>query len=53
MQLYANASIESTAIIPDALLKLAYGPNSTAGAVTTNLLNGNYGSVDASCKITF
>ena len=52
-QLYANASIETTTLIPGATLKLAYGPVSKGGVVTTNLLDEKYGKIDASCTIAF
>ena len=53
-QLYANASVETSKLIPGATLKLAYGPVSdTAGVATSNLLNEKYGKVDASCTIAF
>lgn len=52
-QLYANASIETTTLIPGATLKLAYGPVSEKGVVTTNLLDEKYGKIDASCTIAF
>lgn len=51
--LYANASIESDTLVPGATLSLAYGPNKASGKVTTNLLNGKYGLVNATAKITF
>ena len=46
--LTANASVETSALIPGATLKLAYAPTSD-----TNLLNGKYGKVDATCTIAF
>ncbi|MCI7606435.1 MAG: hypothetical protein MSS69_06735 [Spirochaetales bacterium] len=52
-QLYANASIETTTLIPGATLKLAYGPVSKDGKVTTNLLDEKYGKIDATCTIAF
>ena len=53
-QLYANASIESSSIVPGATLKLAYGPTTDdKGKVVTNLLDKKYGKIDASCKISF
>ena len=53
-QLYANASIESSSIVPGATLKLAYGPTTDDnGKVVTNLLDKKYGKIDASCKISF
>ena len=43
-QLYANASIESSSIVPGATLKLAYGPTTdNNGKAVTNLLNKTYG----------
>ena len=43
-QLYANASIESSSIVPGATLKLAYGSTTdNKGKVVTNLLNKTYG----------
>lgn len=51
--LYANASIESSTLVPGATLSLAYGPNTKDGKVTTNLLNGKYGSVNAKATIKF
>lgn len=52
--LYANASIESSTLVPGATLSLAYGPNTNKdGKVTTNLLNGKYGSVNAKATIKF
>ena len=57
MQLYANASIESSSVLPGATLKLSYSPIaiplSRPTAYTTNLLNGKYGKIDATCKIEF
>ena len=52
-KLYANASIETTTLIPGATLKLAYGPVSEKGKVTTNLLKEKYGKIDATCTIAF
>ena len=52
-QLYANASVETASIIPGATLKLAYGPVSEKGKVTTNLLKEKYGKIDATCTIAF
>ena len=52
-QLYANASVETASIIPGATLKLAYGPVSKDGKVTTNLLDEAYGKIDATCTIAF
>ena len=52
-QLYANASVETASIIPGATLKLAYGPVSKDGKVTTNLLDEKYGKIDATCTIAF
>ena len=53
-QLFASASIESSAILPNATLKLAYRPIEDAdGLIASDLLNKKYGRVDASCKITF
>ena len=52
-QLYANASIETTSLIPGATLKLAYGPTSKDGKVTSNLLKEKYGQIDATCTIAF
>ena len=53
-QLYANASVETSKLIPGATLKLAYGPVSDAdGNATSNLLKEKYGKVDASCTIAF
>ena len=52
-QLYANASIETTTLIPGATLKLAYAPVSKGGKVTTNLLDEKYGKIDATCTIAF
>ena len=52
-QLYANASVETASIIPGATLKLAYGPVSKDGKVTTNLLKEKYGKIDATCTIAF
>ena len=52
-QLYANASVETASIIPGATLKLAYGPVSEKGQVTTNLLKEKYGKIDATCTIAF
>ena len=52
-QLYANASIETTTLIPGATLKLAYGPVSKDNVVTTNLLKEKYGKIDATCTIAF
>ena len=52
-QLYANASVETASIIPGATLKLAYGPVSEKGKVTTNLLDEKYGKIDATCTIAF
>ena len=52
-QLYANASIETTTLIPGATLKLAYGPVSEKGKVITNLLKETYGKIDATCTIAF
>ena len=52
-QLYANASVETDSIIPGATLKLAYGPVSKDGKVTTNLLDEKYGKIDATCTIAF
>lgn len=53
-QLYANASVETSELIPGATLKLAYGPVANAdGIATSNLLNEKYGKVDATCKIAF
>ena len=53
-QLYANASIESSSIVPGATLKLAYGPTTDDdGKVVTNLLDKKYGKIDASCTISF
>lgn len=51
--LYANASIESDTLVPGATLSLSYGPNTASGKVTTNLLNGKYGLVNAKAIITF
>ena len=50
-KLYANASVETASIIPGATLKLAYGPVSEKGKVTTNLLDEKYGKIDATCTI--
>ena len=52
-KLYANASVETASIIPGATLKLAYGPVSEKGQVTTNLLKEKYGKIDATCTIAF
>ena len=52
-KLYANASIETTTLIPGATLKLAYSPVSEDGVVTTNLLDKAYGKIDATCTIAF
>ena len=52
-KLYANASVETASIIPGATLKLAYGPVSKDGVVTTNLLDEAYGKIDATCTIAF
>ena len=52
-KLYANASVETDSIIPGATLKLAYGPVSKDGEVTTNLLKEKYGKIDATCTIAF
>ena len=52
-KLYANASVETDSIIPGATLKLAYGPVSKDGKVTTNLLDEKYGKIDATCTIAF
>ena len=52
-KLYANASVETASIIPGATLKLAYGPVSEKGKVTTNLLKEKYGKIDATCTIAF
>ena len=53
-QLYANASIESSSIVPGATLKLAYGPTTDDnGKVVSNLLDKKYGKIDASCTISF
>ena len=52
-KLYANASVETDSIIPGATLKLAYGPVSEKGKVTTNLLKETYGKIDATCTIAF
>ena len=52
-KLYANASVETASIIPGATLKLAYGPVSEKGKVTTNLLDEKYGKIDATCTIAF
>ncbi len=53
-QLFATASIESSAILPNATLKLAYSPIADAdGLITSDLLNKKYGRVDASCTIAF
>ena len=53
-QLYVNASIESSSIVPGATLKLAYGPTADDdGKVVTNLLDKKYGKFDASCTIYF
>ena len=52
-KLYANASVETASIIPGATLKLAYGPVSKDGKVTTNLLDEKYGKIDATCTIAF
>ena len=52
-KLYANASVETASIIPGATLKLAYGPVSKDGKVTTNLLKEKYGKIDATCTIAF
>ena len=53
VKLYANASVETASIIPGATLKLAYGPVSKDGKVTTNLLDEKYGKIDATCTIAF
>ena len=53
-QLFATASIESSAILPNATLKLAYSPIANAdGLITSDLLNKKYGRVDATCTIAF
>lgn len=53
-QLYANASIESSSIVPGTTLKLAYGlTTDDNGKVVTNLLDKKYGKIDASCTISF
>ncbi len=53
-QLFASASIESSAILPNAALKLEYKPIADAdGLIASDLLNKKYGRVDASCTITF
>ena len=53
-QLFATASIESSAILPNATLKLAYSPIADAdGLITSDLLNKKYGRVDATCTIAF
>ena len=55
-QLYANASIESDAIISGATLALSYGPktNNADGSKTTNFFEeGKLGKVEASCTIAF
>ena len=55
-QLYANASIESDAVIPGATLALSYGPktNNADGSKTTNFFEeGKLGKVEASCTIKF
>ena len=52
-QLYANASVETSTLIPGATLKLAYGPTSKDGVVTSNLLKEKYGKIDATCTIAF
>ena len=53
-QLFATASIESSAILPNATLKLAYSPIADAdGLITSDLLNEKYGRVDATCTIAF
>ena len=46
--LTVNASVETSELIPGATIKLAYAPTSD-----TNLLNGKYGKVDATCTIAF
>ena len=55
-QLYANASIESDAVISGATLALSYGPktNNADGSKTTNFFKeGKLGKVEASCTIKF
>lgn len=53
-QLFATASIESSAIIPNATLKLAYSPIANDdGLLTTDLLHEKYGRLDATCTIAF
>lgn len=56
-QLKLNASVESTALVPGATLKLAYAGddvlNKLAPADQTDLDNGVLGKVVASCKIAF
>ena len=53
-QLFATASIESSAILPNATLKLAYSPIANAdGLITSDLLNEKYGRVNATCTIAF
>ena len=50
-QLYTNAFIESSSIVPGATLKLAYGPTTDDnGKVVTDK---KYGKIDASCTISF
>ncbi len=60
-QLYANASVESSTLVPGATLKLAYAPKTTASdnkqykITTTNFLDSeaDKGAVTASCTIKF
>lgn len=53
-QLYGNASIESTALVPGATLTLAYAPvKSDSGAYTTNYFDKFGGTVSAKCSIAF
>ena len=53
-QLYANAPIESSSIVPGATLNLASRPTTDDnGKVVTNLRDKKYGKIDASCTISF
>ncbi|MDY4609721.1 MAG: hypothetical protein SPD11_03775 [Sphaerochaetaceae bacterium] len=53
MQVKGNASVETTAIIPGATLKLAWAGDDLTQKIAGDHDNGNLGAVYAGCKIAF
>ncbi len=53
MQIKGNASVETTAIIPGATLKLAWAGDDLTNKIAGDHDNGNLGAIYAGCKIAF